>query len=48
MEQPDVQKAIVDAGTEVFVTSPEEFARFIADETKLWNRVLTGISIEKQ
>jgi tripartite-type tricarboxylate transporter receptor subunit TctC len=48
MEQPDVQKAIVDSGTEVFVTPPEEFARFIAEETKLWNRVLTEISIEKQ
>ena len=36
MAQPDVQKPIRDAGNEVWVTSPEEFARFIADETKLW------------
>ena len=36
MAQPDVQKPIRDAGNEVWVTSPEEFARFIAEETKLW------------
>jgi tripartite-type tricarboxylate transporter receptor subunit TctC len=48
MEETETRKAIVDSGTEVFVTSPEVFGRFIADETKLWTRVLAGIAIEKQ
>jgi tripartite-type tricarboxylate transporter receptor subunit TctC len=48
MEQPDVRKAVLDSGAEVFVTSPEEFARFIAEETKLWSRVLAGVSVDKQ
>ena len=48
MAQPDVQKPIRDAGNEVWVTSPEEFARFIAEETKLWAGVLKGMSIEQQ
>jgi hypothetical protein len=41
----DVEKKLVDSGTEVFVSSPEEFARFIAGETRSWRRILTGISI---
>jgi hypothetical protein len=48
MEDPVASKAIVDSGTEVFVTSPQEFERFIADETKLWASILARISIEKQ
>ena len=38
----------LDSGTEVFVSSPEEFARFIAAETKLWSGVLKGMSVEQQ
>lgn len=48
MAQPDVQKPIRDAGNEVWVTSPEEFARFIARETKVWAAVLKGLSISQQ
>ena len=48
MAQPDVQKPIRDAGNEVWVTSPEAFARFIAEETKLWSAVLKGLSITQQ
>jgi tripartite-type tricarboxylate transporter receptor subunit TctC len=48
MAQPEVQKPIRDAGNEVWVTSPEQFARFIADETKLWSAVLKGLSITQQ
>ena len=48
MAQPEVQKPIKDAGNEVWVTSPEEFARFIADETKLWASVLKGIRVGQQ
>jgi len=48
MAQPEVQKPIRDAGNEVWVTSPQEFARFIAEETKLWATVLKGLSITQQ
>jgi tripartite-type tricarboxylate transporter receptor subunit TctC len=48
MAQPEVQKPIRDAGNEVWVTSPEEFAGFIAQETKLWAGVLKGLSVRKQ
>ena len=49
MAQPDVRKKIEDSGTDVFVTStsPEGFARFIAEETKVWNGVLKGMTIEQ-
>jgi hypothetical protein len=32
----------------VFVTSPAEFARFIAEETKMWAGVLKGMSVGQQ
>jgi tripartite-type tricarboxylate transporter receptor subunit TctC len=48
MAEPAVQKTVHDSGTEVFVTSPDEFARFIADETRLWAGVLKGMSVEQQ
>lgn len=48
MAQPDVQKPIHDAGNEVWVTSPEEFASFIASETKVWTEVLKGLAVQKQ
>ena len=48
MEAGDARKAVIDSGTEVFVTSPAEFSQFIADETKIWSGILKGISIEKQ
>jgi len=48
MAQPEVQKPITDAGNEVWVTSPQEFARFIAEETKLWASVLKKLAPEKQ
>jgi len=46
MAQPDVQKTIDDAGNEIFVSSsPQEFARFLDEETKLWARVLKDLSV---
>jgi tripartite-type tricarboxylate transporter receptor subunit TctC len=48
MAEPAVQKTVHDSGTEVFVTSPAEFARFISDETILWSGVLKGLSVEQQ
>ena len=48
MAEPAVQKTVVDSGTEVFVSSPAEFTRFITEETKLWTGVLKGMSVEQQ
>jgi tripartite-type tricarboxylate transporter receptor subunit TctC len=48
MAQPEVRNPIRDAGNEVWVTSPEEFARFIADETKLWSGILKSLSVTQQ
>lgn len=48
MAEPSVQKTVVDSGTEVFVTSPEAFAQFIAAETKMWGGVLKGLSVEQR
>jgi tripartite-type tricarboxylate transporter receptor subunit TctC len=45
MAEPAVQKTVVESGTEVFVTSPEEFTRFISEETKLWAGVLKGLEV---
>ena len=48
MAQPEVQKPIRDAGNDVWVTSPPEFARFIAEETRTWAGVLKGMSVEQR
>ena len=48
MALPEVQKPILESGTEIFVTSPEEFARFIAEETRTWGGVLKGMSVEQR
>ena len=48
MAQPEVQKPIRDAGNDVWVTSPEEFTRFIAEQTRLWAGVLKGLAVQKQ
>ena len=46
MAEPAVQKTVVESGTEVFVSSPEEFTRFISQETKLWAGVLKSLSTQ--
>lgn len=48
MADPAVRKTVLDSGTDVFVSSPEEFARFIGHETKMWAGVLRGISAQQQ
>jgi hypothetical protein len=48
MEDTDARWTIVDSGAEVFVTSPQEFAKFIADQTKYWGDMLQGLTIEKK
>jgi tripartite-type tricarboxylate transporter receptor subunit TctC len=46
MAEPDVDKVVLDSGSEIFVTSPREFADFIASETKQWAHILGNV--EKQ
>jgi tripartite-type tricarboxylate transporter receptor subunit TctC len=48
MEDTDARWTIVDSGAEVFVTSPQEFAKFIADQTKYWGDMLQSLSTEKE
>ena len=48
MTEPKVVTILGQSGTEIVVTSPEEFGEFITDETKAWRKILSGISIEKQ
>jgi tripartite-type tricarboxylate transporter receptor subunit TctC len=45
MAEPAVQKTLVESGNELFVTSPDEFTRFIAQETKLWAGVLKQMEV---
>ena len=48
MTEPNVVKVLEQSGTDVVASSPEEFGRFIADETKLWHGVLDGMTIDKE
>ena len=45
---PPCRRLLSNSGTEVFVSSPDEFTRFITEETKLWAGVLKGMSVEQQ
>jgi tripartite-type tricarboxylate transporter receptor subunit TctC len=48
MTEPNVMKVLDQSGTDVVASSPEEFGKFIADETKLWHGVLNGMTIDKE
>ncbi len=48
MAEPKVVSVLDQSGTEIVVTSPAEFGRFITDETKSWHKILSGISIGKE
>ena len=48
MTEPGVRKSVADSGSEMFVTSPQEFARFIAEETKMWAGVRKGLAVQQQ
>jgi tripartite-type tricarboxylate transporter receptor subunit TctC len=47
IEMPDVRNTIEQAGNEVDVIPPKEFAAFITEQTKLWHGVLTSLGVEK-
>jgi tripartite-type tricarboxylate transporter receptor subunit TctC len=46
MSEPKVVSVLDQSGTEIVVTSPAKFGQFIADETKVWHKILSGISID--
>jgi tripartite-type tricarboxylate transporter receptor subunit TctC len=48
LADPDVKKRLVDLGCNVFAGSPADFAKFIANETEKWAKVVkfTGIKAE--
>ncbi len=48
MERTEVKDPIENSGAELFLMGPEEFGRFIADATRMWNRLLSGIAAERQ
>jgi tripartite-type tricarboxylate transporter receptor subunit TctC len=47
MAEPKVVSVLDRSGTEIVVTSPAEFGRFITDETKAWHKILSNISIAR-
>ncbi len=48
MAEPKVVSVLDRSGTEIVVTSPAEFGRFITAETKAWHKILNGLSIGKE
>lgn len=48
MTEPNVIKVLDQSGTDVVASSPEEFGKFIADETKLWHGILDGMTVDKE
>jgi tripartite-type tricarboxylate transporter receptor subunit TctC len=48
LADPDMKKRLVDLGCNVFAGSPADFAKFIANETEKWAKVIkyTGIKAE--
>ena len=45
LASPDIHKTAVDAGTEPWTTSPQEFTAFIRAETKKWGEVIKSGNI---
>ena len=48
MAEPKVVSVLDQSGTEIVVTSPAEFGRFITQETEAWHKILGGISVGKE
>src|SRR5262245_3219532 len=43
-----IKTRLVDLGASVFATSPDEFGRFIADETEKWGKVIRSAGIKPE
>jgi tripartite-type tricarboxylate transporter receptor subunit TctC len=48
MAEANVVRVLDQSGTEIVVTSPAEFGRFITDETKAWHEILKGLAVRKE
>jgi tripartite-type tricarboxylate transporter receptor subunit TctC len=48
LESPDIRQRALDAGTEPFISSPEEFSAMIREETKKWSEVIRNGGIRLQ
>ena len=48
LEDPDIRRRALDAGTEPFTTTPEEFSAMIREETKKWADVIKAGGIKLQ
>jgi tripartite-type tricarboxylate transporter receptor subunit TctC len=48
LADPTIKARIADLGSTVFSSSPGAFARFIADETEKWGKVIRAANIEAQ
>jgi len=46
MEQPAVKDTIEKSGAEPFLMGPEEFGRYITEQTTMWHSLLSGITTE--
>ena len=46
LASPEIRKTAIDAGTEPWTTSPQEFSAFIRAETKKWGEVIKSGNIK--
>ena len=46
LTDPKMKARLSELGTSVLVTSPAEFAKFIADETEKWAKVIRAANIK--
>jgi len=48
LTDPKMKARLSELGTSVLVTSPPEFAKFIADETEKWGNVIRALNIKAE
>jgi tripartite-type tricarboxylate transporter receptor subunit TctC len=48
LANPTINERIADLGGEAFVSSPADFAKFVAEETEKWNKVVRAANIRAE
>jgi len=48
LANPTINERIADLGGEVFVSSPPDFAKFVAEETEAWTKVARAANIRAE
>ena len=48
LANPTINERIADLGGEVFVSSPADFAKFVAEETEAWTKVVRAANIRAE